>query len=105
MSWVYLFFAGLSEVGWAVAMKYSEGFSKLMPSVITIALMIGSFGLLAAALKQIPLSTAYAVWTGIGTIGTFLFGYFVLHESATALQGLCVVLIICGVAGLKFLSS
>ncbi len=105
MSWVYLLIAGLGEVGWAVEMKYTEGFSRLVPSLITVGLMLLSFGFLSLALRQLPLSTAYAVWTGIGTVGTFLFGCFVLHEPVTALQGLCVCMIVCGVTGLKLLAS
>ena len=104
MSWIYLLFAGFSEVGWAVGMKYTDGFSKIAPSVITVALMLASFGLLSMALKELPLSTAYAVWTGIGTVGTFLFGFFVLHEPATAWNGLCVAMIVCGIVGLKLLA-
>ncbi|WP_037325623.1 multidrug efflux SMR transporter, partial [Anaerovibrio sp. RM50] len=79
MSWVYLLLAGLSEMGWAVWLKYTEGFSRLLPSIITITLMAASFALLSLALKELPISTAYAIWTGIGTIGTFVFGYMILH--------------------------
>lgn len=104
MSWIYLLLAGLSEMGWAVGLKYTEGFSRLLPSIITITLMAASFALLSLALKELPLSTAYAIWTGIGTIGTFIFGYLVLHEPVTALQGVCVAFIICGITGLKILS-
>lgn len=74
MSWLYLLIAGFSEIGWAVGMKYTECFSKLLPSIFTIILMILSFVFLSLALKGIPLSTAYAVWTGIGTVGTFILG-------------------------------
>ncbi len=105
MSWIYLFLAGLSEVGWAVGLKYTQGFTRPMASVLTVACMIGSFALLSLALKELPLSTSYAVWTGIGTIGTFLFGLFILHEPVTALHGFCIAMIVCGVAGLRFLSA
>ena len=104
MSWFYLFLAGLSEVGWAIAMKYANGFTKLVPSLLTIVLMLLSFLLLAQALKSLPLSTAYAIWTGIGTVGTFLFGFVMLHESISWLQALCVGLILLGVCGLKLLN-
>ncbi|MBO6258616.1 MAG: multidrug efflux SMR transporter [Succinivibrio sp.] len=104
MCWLYLLIAGLSEIGWAVVMKYSEGFSKLLPSFFTIFLMLISFGFLSLALKGIPLGTAYAVWTGIGTAGTFILGIFLLHESVSVLQGVCVLSILSGVIGLKFLS-
>ncbi len=104
MSWIYLLLAGLSEMGWAVGLKYTEGFSRLLPSVITITLMAASFALLSLALKELPISTAYAIWTGIGTIGTFVFGYMILHEPVTALQGVCVAFIVCGITGLKVLS-
>ncbi len=105
MSWICLFPAGTSEVGWAADLKYTEGFTRLTASAFTIACMTGSFALLSLTLKVLPLSTAYAVWTGIGTIGTFLFGLFVLYEPVTALHGLCIAMIVCGVAGLRFLSS
>ena len=104
MSWIYLLLAGLSEMGWAVGLKYTGGFSRLLPSIITITLMAASFALLSLALKELPISTAYAIWTGIGTIGTFVFGYMILHEPVTALQGVCVAFIVCGITGLKILS-
>ncbi len=104
MSWVYLFFAGLCEVGWAVGLKYTEGFSRLVPSLVTAVLMAGSFALLSLALKELPLSSSYAIWTGIGTVGTFLFGYAVLHEPVTLVHGICVAMIVLGVAGLRFLA-
>lgn len=103
MSWLYLFLAGLCEVGWAVSLKYTDGFSRLTPSLITVGLMIGSFGLLSQALKWLPLSTSYAIWTGIGTIGTFLFGCFVLHEPSTAWHFVCVAMILGGIVGLRIL--
>ncbi len=104
MSWVYLFFAGLSEIGWAVGMKYTEGFTRPIPSIVTVTLMILSFGLLSMALRELPLSSSYAIWTGIGTIGTFLFGLLVLHEPATVLHGLCVLMILSGIIGLRLLT-
>lgn len=101
MAWVWLFIAGLLEVGWAVGLKYTEGFSKLAPSLLTAASMAGSVGLLGLALKQLPLGTAYAVWTGIGTVGTAIFGIVVLGEPAGALRMACIALITCGILGLK----
>jgi quaternary ammonium compound-resistance protein SugE len=101
MAWVWLFIAGLLEVGWAVGLKYTEGFSKLLPSLLTAASMAGSVGLLGLALRDLPLGTAYAVWTGIGTIGTAIFGIAVLGEPASALRMACIALITCGILGLK----
>ncbi len=101
MAWIWLFIAGLLEVGWAVGLKYTEGFSRPIPSVLTLASMAGSVGLLGVALKDLPLGTAYAVWTGIGTIGTAVFGMLVLGEPAGALRLACIALITCGILGLK----
>ena len=101
MSWILLAFAGLLEIGWAVGLKYTEGFTRLVPSVLTLGAMALSMALLGLALRQLPLGTAYAVWTGIGTIGTVLFGIFVLKESADPLRLLCIAFIVAGIAGLK----
>ena len=105
MAWVYLFIAGLFEVGWAVGLKYTEGFTRLWPTVFTAVSLIASMALLALALRQLQLGTAYAVWTGIGTIGTVLFGIFVLGEPATALRLLCLALIVGGIVGLKLVTA
>ena len=105
MAWVYLFIAGLFEVGWAVGLKYTEGFTRLWPTVFTALSLIASMALLAMALRQLQLGTAYAVWTGIGTIGTVLFGIFVLGEPATALRLLCLALIVSGIVGLKLVTA
>jgi quaternary ammonium compound-resistance protein SugE len=105
MAWVYLFIAGLFEVGWAVGLKYTEGFTRLWPTVFTAISLIASMALLAMALRQLQLGTAYAVWTGIGTIGTVLFGIFVLGEPATALRLLCLALIVSGIVGLKLVTA
>lgn len=102
MAWVYLIIAGLLEIVWAVGLKYTEGFSRLWPSLATIGAMIVSFALLAHALKAIPVGTAYAVWTGIGAAGTALVGMFLLHEPRDVARIVCIVLIITGVVGLKF---
>lgn len=103
MAWIILIAAGLLEVGWATGLKYSEGFSRLLPSVLTVVAMIASMGLLGLAVRSLPLGTAYAVWTGIGTVGTAIFGIIVFGESAAPLRILCLGLIIAGIAGLKLL--
>ena len=104
MAWITLFFAGLFEIGWAVGLKYTEGFSRLLPSLWTIASMIVSLGLLGLALKELPVGTAYAVWTGIGTIGTALLGIALFGEPATAMRVACIALILAGIIGLKLVS-
>ncbi|MBN9064052.1 MAG: QacE family quaternary ammonium compound efflux SMR transporter [Rhizobiales bacterium 65-9] len=101
MPWIYLFLAGLFEVGWAIGLKYTEGFSRLWPSALTIACMIVSLGLLGLALKTLPVGTAYAVWTGVGTVGTALLGVWLFGEPATAARLACIGLIVAGIAGLK----
>ena len=104
MAWITLFLAGLTEVGWAVGLKYTEGFTRLVPSVLTVICMAASLGLLGLALKTLPIGTAYAVWTGIGTIGTALLGIVLFGESAGALRLACIGLIVAGIAGLKLVS-
>ena len=104
MAWTYLIVAGVLEIAWAVGLKYTHGFSRLWPSVMTIAAMVASFVLLAQALKTIPVGTGYAVWTGIGAAGTALVGIVFLGESRELLRIVCVVLIVAGVVGLKFAS-
>jgi quaternary ammonium compound-resistance protein SugE len=101
MAWIILFVAGLFEVGWAVGLKYTEGFTRLWPTVGTGVSMVLSMTLLGLALKTLPLGTAYAVWTGIGAIGTALFGILVLKEPATAARLVCLCLIVAGILGLK----
>lgn len=101
MAWVILFFAGLAEVGWAVGLKYTEGFSRLWPSIGTIVAMLVSLWLLGLALKDLPLGTAYAIWTGIGTIGTAILGIVLFGESAAVLRLVCIGLIVAGIVGLK----
>jgi quaternary ammonium compound-resistance protein SugE len=105
MTWVFLFFAGLFEVGWAMGLKQTEGFTRLVPSLLTVASMIVSLGLLGLALKTLPLGTAYAIWTGIGTVGTVIVGIIIYGEPADALRLGCVALIVAGVVGLKLVSS
>jgi quaternary ammonium compound-resistance protein SugE len=104
MSWAYLVVAGLLEVGWAVGLKYTAGFTRLWPSVFTLATMAGSVGLLGLALRALPLGTAYAIWTGIGTVGTAVFGMIMLGEPAGALRLLSIGLIVAGIVGLKLLT-
>lgn len=102
MAWTYLIIAGLLEIGWAVGLKYTEGFTRLWPSVATVAAFAGSMILLAAALRHIPVGTGYAVWTGIGAAGTAIIGMVFLGESREAIRILCIALIVAGVLGLKF---
>ena len=104
MQWVYLFLAGLWEVFWAVSLKYSHGFSQWLPSVLTVAGMIASFGFLSLALRELPLGMTYAIWTGIGTVGTFILGIVLFHESFSVPQCICVLLILAGIGGLKLLT-
>jgi quaternary ammonium compound-resistance protein SugE len=104
MAWVYLLFAGLFEVGWAIGLKYTEGFSRLIPTVWTVASIIISLVLLGLALKTLPVGTGYAVWTGIGTVGTAILGIVLLGEPATALRLACIGLILAGIVGLKLVS-
>ena len=103
MAWIILAFAGLFEVGWAVGLKFTQGFTRLWPSLWTLASMALSLGLLGVALKSLPLGTAYAVWTGVGTIGTVLVGILFLGEPATVARIACVGLIVAGIAGLKII--
>lgn len=104
MSWMYLLVAGLLEVVWAVGLKYTDGFTRLLPSALTIAAMAASVLMLGLALRQLPLGTAYAVWTGIGTVGTAAAGMLLLNEPAGALRLLSIALIVAGIAGLKLLT-
>ncbi|MBI2308046.1 MAG: quaternary ammonium compound efflux SMR transporter SugE [Rhodocyclales bacterium] len=101
MAWLVLFVAGLCEIGWAVGLKYTEGFSRPWPSVGTAAAMVASVVLLGLALKALPLGTAYAVWTGIGAVGTAILGIFLLDEPRDALRLACIALIVAGIVGLK----
>ncbi|KAB0573429.1 quaternary ammonium compound efflux SMR transporter SugE [Brucella pituitosa] len=105
MAWIYLALAGGLEIVWAYFMKKSEGFSLLTPSVITIVTMIGSFALLSIAMRTLPLGTAYAIWTGIGAVGAFVVGIFILGEAATFFRVASVTLILAGIIGLKLSST
>ncbi len=105
MAWMMLILAGIFEVVWAYSMKLSDGFSKLTPSIVTIFFMILSFALLAYAMRSLPLGTAYTIWTGIGAVGSFLVGIFILGEPASAMRMLAAVLIISGLVLMKISSS
>jgi quaternary ammonium compound-resistance protein SugE len=105
MAWTYLLIAGVLEIFWAISLKYTDGFSKLWPSVSTIAGMIASFYFLAQALKTIPVGTGYAIWTGIGAAGTAILGIILFAEPASALRLLCIALIVAGIIGLKLAAS
>ncbi len=105
MRWIYLLIAGAFEITWAVAMKMSNGFTVLIPLIITGVGYIASAVFLAIALKQLPLGTAYAMWTGMGIVGTTLFGVFLFHEELSVPQVICVILIVVGIAGLKILAK
>jgi quaternary ammonium compound-resistance protein SugE len=101
MSWIILFFAGLFEVGWAVGLKYTDGFSKPLPTALTIAAMAISLGLLGLAMKELPLGTVYAIWTGVGAVGTVIAGIILFGESMALFRLASVALIIAGLVGLK----
>jgi quaternary ammonium compound-resistance protein SugE len=105
MAWVYLVLAGLFEIGWAVGLKYSQGFTRFWPSAATVVSMAISLILLGVSLRSLPLGTAYAVWTGVGAAGTVLLGIMLFGESASAARLSCVGLIVAGMVGLKFLSE
>ena len=105
MQWIMLFLAGVFEVTWAIAMKYSEGFSVVVPSVVTVVGYILSALFLSMALKSLPLGTAYAMWTGFGIVGTSVLGIFLFQEKLSLPQVICVILIVVGIAGLKLLSK
>lgn len=105
MAWFILFLAGLCEIVWAVALKYAHGFTRLVPSAVSVTFMIISVVLLAWAMKQIPMGTAYAVWTGIGAVGVAALGIFLFKEPATAVRLTCICLIVAGIVGLKLFSS
>jgi quaternary ammonium compound-resistance protein SugE len=104
MAWLYLFAAGVFEVAWAIGLKYTAGFTRLFPTVGTVLSMIISLGLLGLALKTLPVGTAYAIWTGIGTVGTAALGIMLFGESAGAVRLVCIGLIVLGILGLKAVS-
>lgn len=104
MAWVYLVIAGLLEIGWALGLKYTEGFTRIMPTALTVAAMVASVALLGLALRDLPVGTGYAVWTGIGTVGTAILGMYLFGDPATVARIVCIALIVAGIAGLKILS-
>jgi quaternary ammonium compound-resistance protein SugE len=104
MSWLILFVAGLFEIGWAIGLKYTESFTRLVPSILTVICMVLSVVLLGWALRTLAVGTAYAVWTGIGAVGTALLGIWLFGEPATAGRLVSILLIVCGIVGLKLVS-
>ena len=104
MKWMVLIIAGFFEMGWAVGLKYSQGFTKPLPSILTVVGMIASFYFLSLALKSFPLGTAYAIWTGIGTVGTVILGVILFKEPIDIIRVLCIGLIVMGIIGLKVVS-
>ena len=104
MAWIYLTIAGLFEISWAIGLKYTEGFTRLLPSLWTLTSMLLSIVLLGLALKTRPVGTAYAVWTGIGAVGTAILGIYLFNEPATALRLMCIGLILSGIVGLKLVT-
>jgi quaternary ammonium compound-resistance protein SugE len=105
VAWIYLIIAGIFEIGWAIGLKYTDGFSRLWPSVGTIGAMIISFILLSTAMKTIPVGTAYAVWTGIGAAGTAVLGMWLFDEPRDFMRFACIALILAGVVGLRLVSE
>jgi len=105
MAWVYLVIAGLFECGWAIGLKYTDGFTKIVPTGLTVAAMGISFWLLALAMKTIPIGTAYAIWTGIGAVGVAILGMILFDESRDIIRILCLGLIVAGIIGLKLFSA
>ncbi len=104
MAWTILILAGLFEIGWAIGLKYTDGFTRITPSVLTAVSMVISVVLLGLALRELPVGSAYAVWTGIGTVGTALLGMYLFAEPATVIRLVCIGLIVSGIGGLKFLT-
>ena len=105
MSWIILFCAGLFEVGWAVGLKYTDGFTRPLPTLLTIAAMLVSLGLLGLAMKELPLGTAYAIWTGVGAVGTVIAGVILFGESMALMRLASIALIVTGLVGLKVSAS
>jgi len=105
MSWLYLLLAGLLEIVWAIMLKYTEGFTRLVPSVVTVATMIISFYFLANAAKELPIGTAYAIWAGIGAVGTALVGIFLLGEPVNPMKIVSLLFVVTGIMGLKYFTT
>ncbi len=104
MPWILLTLAGIFEIGWAIGLKYTDGFTKLLPTVLTAGSMVVSIVLLGLAVKTLPMGTAYAIWTGIGTVGTVILGIVLFAEPVTAMRIGCIALIVTGILGLKFVA-
>ena len=104
MAWTMLFVAGLLEIGWAIGLKYTDGFTRPLPTVLTAGSMLVSIVLLGLAVKTLPMGTAYAIWTGIGTVGTVILGIVLFAEPVTAMRLGCIALIVTGILGLKFVA-
>ncbi|MHC6180025.1 DMT family transporter [Clostridium sp. JNZ X4-2] len=104
MEWIYLVTAGFFEVSWAIGLKYSQGFTKILPSILTVIGMIASFYFLSLSLKSLPLGNAYAIWTGIGTVGTVVLGVILFKEPINVMRMICIVFIVFGIVGLKLTS-
>ncbi|MCZ6805045.1 MAG: quaternary ammonium compound efflux SMR transporter SugE [Proteobacteria bacterium] len=105
MAWIYLVVAGVFECGWAIGLKYTDGFTNLIPSLVTFSAMTISFWLLSVAMKSIPVGTAYAVWTGVGAVGVVIMGMVLFGESRDIMRIICLLLIVSGIVGLKLVSS
>ena len=105
MAWLYLILAGLFEIGWAIGLKYTQGFTRLWPTLGTVGAMVISVGLLGVAMRELPVGTAYAVWTGIGAVGTVILGIVLFGDPANAPRLVCVGLIVAGILGLKLTSA
>lgn len=101
MAWAYLMIAGVFEIAWAIGLKYTEGFTKPVASVVTVVLMIASFVFLSQAVRELPIGTAYAIWTGIGAVGTAILGMVLFNEPRDTVRILCMLLIVAGIVGLK----
>ena len=104
MSWIILLLAGLFEVAWAIGLKYTDGFTRPLPTLLTVAAMVVSIGLLGLAMKELPLGTAYAIWTGVGAVGTAILGIVLFADPATLPRLACIGLIVAGIIGLKVVS-
>ncbi len=105
VAWITLFIAGVFEVGWAIGLKYTDGFTRVVPTIATVLSMVISLGLLGVALRTLPVGTAYAVWTGVGTVGTAILGMVLFGESTAALRLACIGLIVAGIIGLKLVTE
>lgn len=104
MEWLYLVIAGFLEVAWAMGLKYSQGFTKILPSIFTVIGMAASFYFLSLSIKSLPLGNAYAIWTGIGTVGTVILGIILFKEPINVLRMICITFIVLGIVGLKLIS-